>query len=206
MCGAAPVRIELAGLTEELGRLDDISAESSRDVLLSVVRRPQLRIIVERFPYDDTRFVYLFAVPTLGVVGRVHDDALELEPSEPYLLPFELARLVGLRTSSRPRNSSCPKEVPLADLEATMHARFPCGWLSWRVDSCWVDREDARHSSELIVADAGPAGSVRIERNPERPDTVSMCALTSREIWTDILGLFPFSAASRVDRSSGGTV
>lgn len=198
------------------------SRDDPRTAMLAVIARPQLRLLVERAAAGVTTRRRIWAVPELGVVGCPRDDdTIELEPSEPILLPFAVAQFVDLGSRPRVGRGVGPGEIAVAAL-ARAGAAFDAGdvggagaslrdgglddaWierllevlrerpLAWRVTSCWADERDVLHDGELTVFDGGLAGYVRATRRDGPPPRIELDAMTSREAWRRLVRLFPFA-------------
>ena len=188
--GHPELRRELAGL-EAAGLVVGGAVAPAVAELVDVLRRPQLRVVVEVVRAGVTVQHGVWATPGLAVVGRsVADDVVEYTVADPVSLPFALAALVGLGRAPA-RSPRGPLTVAVAAFDAAaalvqegrledaagVVRRSGAGeadaaavvevaaarQLWWRAGSRWMDGGGALHDRALAVVDAGPFGLWRAD-------------------------------------------
>jgi hypothetical protein len=188
-----------------------------------VVAAPALHLVVERFAAEAPDVHQIWATPARAAVGAIaDDDRIALQPLETVMIPYELARIVGLGPRPRPATRD-PIVVAARTLEAaeaaaadsercrrlltddgTNHdeadvvAALMAGRrLSWRVTSMWASSPTDVASSTLVVIDGGDAG-LWISDVDGEDETASVTLHPSRpsQVWQQLLALLPRSQAS----------
>lgn len=200
--------LESAGIVRE-GRIEGFPAR-----LLAVVAGPKLRVSVESFVGRATVLEQAWATEREGVWGvAAADGTIELTPVEPGLIPWAVARAVGLGPRERPDGPplSVPAELlgaaaeqlaegdvaaAAAELEPETRERLLAllreRRISWRATSVWSDLEGERHVSSVAVLDAGVEGLWLTRHEGEPPDTiVHLEPAAPSTVWDRVLALMP---------------
>jgi hypothetical protein len=189
---------------------------------LDTVADPGLRIVVRVFTAARPLHHSIWATPRVAVVGEPTDDGrIELSSTEPVLIPFTIARIVGLRRRPVPPGRSMirmPASVytsiqdrvgssagldgrnpqGIASPEATLEAILRQRLMSWRATSAWRDETGQRVTVNVNVTDAGEAGfwRARVEE-PESPDPMLLVEPSAaRDVWAGLTGLLPRRSAA----------
>jgi hypothetical protein len=188
-----------------------------------VIAAPALHLVVERFAAEAPDVHQIWATPARAAVGAIaDDDRIVVHPLETVMIPYELARIVGLGPRPRPATTDPivvaasvleAAEGAAADLkrcrrlltdagaeqdEAAIVAALMAGRrLSWRVTSMWASSPTYVVSSTLLVVDGGEGGLWISEVDGE-DETPSVTLQPSRpsEVWEELLRLLPRSQAS----------
>ena len=207
---------------EEAGALIDGRLVNWVDELVTVVAAPQLRILIETFVADEVVGHHAWATPSHGVLGTPEiEGGRWLSPIEPLLLPWAIARAVGLG-----RRPPSPVEGPLmlpASLLSNAHDWLAsgnreraeevlravagltdtdrraildlCWWrrISWRATSLWASGEHEREVRTLTVVDGGDAGLWLSSLDDERASdpVVTLDPVRPSQVWQEILRLLP---------------
>jgi hypothetical protein len=208
---AAIERLERAGIVQE-GRVEGYPAR-----LLAIVAAPKLRIGVETFVAGAPRLEQAWATEREGVLGSVAPDGeIELSPVEPALIPWAIARWVGLgpREQAHADALALPAEALGAaadhlasgdrdaaaealedvdpDTRATVLDVLPERRLSWRATSAWTGEDGEQRVSSTAVLDAGTEGLWLTRHEGEPPaDTVHLEPVPPSTVWDRIVGLMP---------------
>jgi hypothetical protein len=144
-----------------------------------------------------------------GVWGVVAADGMiELTPIEPGLIPWAVARAVGLGPRDKPDSPAlqAPAQVlgaaaeggaaeALSELEPEVRERLLAilreRRLSWRATSVWSDSEE-QHVTSVAVLDAGVEGLWLTRHEGEPPDTiVHLEPVAPSEVWERVVSLMP---------------
>jgi EspG family len=214
---AEPASRAVLATLEEAGLVVDGRIEGFPARLLAVVAAPKLRVTVEMFVGVDTRVEQAWATEREGVMGTVAADGqIELSPVEPALLPWAIAREVGLgprrmpergaiavpaealglaadRLAERDRDGA---ESALADLDGesaeTLLALLTERRLSWRASSAWTELGGDRRVESVAVLDAGVEGLwlTRHEGDPDSP-TIHLEPVPPSVVWDRVVDLMP---------------
>jgi EspG family len=203
----------LAALTalEEAGVVSDGRIEGFPARLLAVVAAPKLRVTVESFFGLETRVEQAWATEREGVLGTVAADGqIELTPVEPALIPWAVARAVGLGPRELPGGGplSVPAETlgtaaellaagdregaatALGDSSERVLELLTERRLSWRASSAWTGPDGERHLESVAVLDAGAAG-LWLSRHEGEPPIVHLEPVRPSAVWDRIVGLMP---------------
>lgn len=189
--------------------------------LAEVVAAPGLRIVVEVSAGDAVVVHQLWATPRRAVVSTpIDDQIIELRGLETAMLPFELARIVGLGPRPVPTD---PASITLAatalaaaiealETHGREHARqilvehgssahhadlvadiCTCRHTTWRVTSVWKPTPDSQTTRALTVVDAGDAGLWLSEPDDPRDTgtSVTLTATRPSRAWRQLLDLLP---------------
>lgn len=190
------------------GRIEGFPAR-----LLSVVAAPKLRVSVESFVAAAPVVEQAWATEREAVWGVVASDGMiELTPIEPGLIPWAVARAVGLGPRDKPDSPAlrAPAQVlgaaaerladgeaaeALAELEPEVRERLLAVLrerrLSWRATSAWSDEEE-QHVASVAVLDAGVEGLWLTRHEGEPPDTiVHLEPVAPSEVWERVVSLMP---------------
>jgi hypothetical protein len=208
-------RAVLAALEEDGivrdGRIDGFPAR-----LLAVVAAPKLRVTVETFVGSEPRVEQAWATEREGVLGAVAGDGrIELTPVEPTLIPWAVARAVGLGPRERPEGGpiavpaealgSAAERLATGDREAAEAAVSALDGadaerlvrllaerrLSWRATSAWTDAGGERRLESVAVLDAGVEG-LWLTRHDD--DTAHLEPVPPSVVWARIEALMPAGA------------
>jgi hypothetical protein len=201
---AALAALEEAGVVSD-GRIEGFPAR-----LLAVVAAPKLRVTVESFFGLEARVEQAWATEREGVLGTVAGDGqIELSPVEPTLIPWAVARAVGLGPRELPGGG--PLTVPAEELGTAAEllaagdregAATALGGfegvlevlterrLSWRASSAWTAGDGERHLESVAVLDAGAAG-LWLTRHEGEPPIVHLEPVRPSAVWDRIVGLMP---------------
>jgi EspG family len=191
------------------GRIEGFPAR-----LLAVVAAPKLRVTVESFVGAATVLEQAWATEREGVWGlAAPDGTIELSPVEPGLIPWAIARAVGLGPRAQPDGP--PLRVPAVLLGAAAEQLADGGAaaaleeldpdererllallrerrLSWRASSVWSDRPDSQRISSVAVLDAGVEGLWLTRHEGEPPDTVvHLEPAAPSAVWDRVVALMP---------------
>ena len=188
--------------------------------LVAVVAAPKLRITVERFVGRETIVEQAWATEREGVLGAVcADGQIELSAVEPSLLPWAIARAVGLGPRERAavarsltieadafggaavRAATAPQDADalLRDgtrLDAAERAAVLAALVgrrsSWRATSVWTDARGERRLSSVAVLDGGEGGLWLTGHEGEGADAV-VCLepVAPSVVWRRIEDLMP---------------
>jgi hypothetical protein len=192
----------------------------------SVLAAPGLHVVVERHGTEAVVIDQLWATPDHAVIAEAADAGhVELSPLQTALIPYELARLVGLALRPEPP-SLHPVTVPAAaltaaeeavgsgDLDGARQALTDVGVadgdadtvadllagrrLSWRITSVWRSSPDDVVASMLVVVDGGAAGLWLSDAADigDLRTTVTLSPTRPNEVWKRLLGLLPASTAT----------
>ena len=184
-------RLTEAGLVKD-GVLDPDLAN-----LVTVVARPQLRMMLERVTPGGLAAYGVFATPESAVVAvpvEGDEPAVDYAAMEPAALPLTLFGLaqVGRRPVPRREGQVTLRQADLdaagqaaeardvAGLEAALtRAGLEDPWRaafarlllerqgSWRLSGGWADAEGNKHLGSLTVVDGGKAGLWRVRLPPD---------------------------------------
>jgi hypothetical protein len=209
--------LEQAGIVLD-GRLEGYVAQ-----LMAVIGEPDLRLVIERFTTDDPRPGPFAAVrDDAGVWAETtRDGTTEFTPIEPSLVPWAVARAVGL--GPRQENEFDGRlELPAASLQLALD-RLGKGdveradgelmrttsldaterdvlckllvdrRLSWRAFSVWHDAAGEPQVVSVAVLDGGDSGFwLSSHEPPGADDAVVVLEPTSAgEVWERIVALVP---------------
>jgi hypothetical protein len=208
---AAVESLECAGVVAD-GRVQGYPAR-----LLAVVAAPKLRITIEKFAAGEPVVEQAWATEREGVLGVVTADGrVELTPVEPSLLPWAIARAVGLGPRERPHEDELVVEAEALglaaealaagdeDAAAAALASFDPGVrevlpavlrerrLSWTATSSWAAADGEPRLSSVAVLDAGAEGLWLTRHEGEPPDTtVHLQPVPPSVVWERIVALMP---------------
>jgi len=213
---------------ECLAALEEARVASERQLsgwvaeLVAVVVAPQLRIAVETFVAERVVTHSIWATPRHGVLGSPGPDgALELSPVEPVLIPWALARAVGLGarpTPARTTNFVLPARVldqayTLLDSgDRTAAAELVTGdgqlasddaetlldllsrrRMSWRASSRWALSETDEQFRSLDVLDGGGSGLwfSSVDDHEAADPLLTLQPTRPGQVWRRLVGLMP---------------
>jgi ESAT-6 protein secretion system EspG family protein len=190
------LREDVARLTEA-GLVKDGTLDPALANLVSVVARPQLRLMLERVTDQGLSAYAVWATPKTAVLAvPVPDEpeAADYAALEPMALPLTLFGLAGMSRRPVPRREGSI-EIQMGDLDAANkagEARDAAGvdaalqkagidepWRaalarmileregSWRLSGGWADAKGQKHLGSLTIVDAGKAGLWRVEAPPD---------------------------------------
>jgi len=226
-----PERRETVGALERAGIAADGRVGGYPSALLAVVAEPKLTLIVERFVTERTVLERAWSTELHAVwAAAAGDGAIELTPVEPTLLPWAIARAVGLGPrASAPLDTriSLPssaldqayEELAVGHREAAesvleqraeLDAPERRAFLdllrdrrsSWRASSRWRDEEHGEQVSEVAVIDGGRSGLWLREYDEDAIDpTVRLTPIPPSVAWKRIVALMP--APARAGEGAG---
>ncbi len=210
----------MAGL-ERAGIVADGGVRGYPARLLAIVAAPKLRVTVETFVAGEPVIEQAWATEREGVLGAVVDGGeIELTPVEPSLLPWAIARSVGL--GPREQRHEAPIAVPAAalgraaeavaahDAGAAAAALEGCGAgvsdtlltvlrerrSSWTATSAWTGEDGEQHVSSVAVLDGGAEGLWLSRHEGEAPDAiVHLEPVAPSVVWERIVALMPHPGA-----------
>jgi len=208
---ASLAELESAGIVRD-GKLEGFPAR-----LLGVVAAPKLRIAVESFAGAETVLEQGWATEREGVWGSVASDGqLELAPIEPGLIPWAVARAVGLGPRETPEGpalavtaealGTAVGEVAEGDAERSQEALAELDpearerllallrgrRVSWRATSTWTGQDGVQRLTSVAVLDAGAEGLWLSHHEGETPDTiVHLEPAAPSAVWDRVIGLMP---------------
>ena len=208
---ASLAALENAGIVRD-GRLEGFPAR-----LLGVVAAPKLRMAVESFVGAAPVLEQAWATEREGVWGAVASDGdIELAPIEPGLIPWAVARAVGLGPRQTPEGPAlqAPAEAlgaatlaigegdadgareALTVLEPAAVERLLAllreRRVSWRATSTWKGHDGAPRLSSVAVLDAGSEGLWLSRHEGESPDTiVHLEPAAPSAVWDRVVALMP---------------
>jgi hypothetical protein len=208
---AAVARLERAGIVAG-GKVQGYPAR-----LLAVVAAPKLRVTIEKFVAGEPVVEQAWATEREGVLGAVtREGRIELTPVEPSLLPWAIARAVGLgpREHGEREPISVPAEVlglaaealwsgdgeaaaaAVADCEPAAGARLlellRERRLSWTATSKWTDEGGEEHLTSVAVVDGGAEGLWLSSHEGEPPDAVvRLEPVRPSAVWERVVALMP---------------
>lgn len=213
----AVAQLERAGIAEN-GVIGGYPAR-----LLQVILAPVLRVVVERFAGGGTQRDVAAATDEAGVWGesRAHGRT-EFTPIEPSLIPWAVARTVGLGPRERAAWDG-PIELSASALEtalsflaageperadeelaastsldddgrAVLVALLVQRRLSWRTVSVWEDGAGEQHMSSIAVVDGGDGGLWFSEHlHTDRDDpTIRLRPADPSDVWDQIVASTSF--------------
>jgi hypothetical protein len=200
-----------AGIIQD-GRITGFPAR-----LLAVVAAPKLRVTVESFVGLQTVVEQGWATEREGVWGAVAGDGqVELAPIEPSLIPWAIARAVGLGPREQPARG--PVVIPAEPL-GIANERLAAGdgegaaaaletlsgedrdallallrerRISWRASSVWTGADGEPRVGSVAVLDAGVEGLWLTRHDGEEPDTiVHLEPVPPSAVWDRLTALMP---------------
>jgi hypothetical protein len=208
---AAVAALERAGIVAD-GAVQGYPAR-----LLAIVAAPKLRVTVETFVAGEPVIEQAWATEREGVLGAVVGDGeIELAPVEPSLLPWAIARSVGL--GPREQVHEAPIAVPAevlgraadavaaGDADAAAAALEGCApevaetllavlrerRSSWTATSAWMGEDGEQRVSSVAVLDGGAEGLWLSRHEGEAPDTVvHLDPVAPSVVWERIVALMP---------------
>jgi hypothetical protein len=204
----APTTQEAVASLEAAGILEDGRPTGYPARLLAIVTAPKLRIAVESYFAGGPRLDQAWATEREGVLGSVTaDGTIELTPVEPSLLPWAIARWVGLgpreHGERRPitvgaeafgiagdaveRGDEEAARAALDGLDERVLAVLRERRLSWRATSAWSDAR-GEHVSSVAVLDAATEGLWLTHHDG---DDVHLEPVPPSRVWEAIDGLMP---------------
>ncbi len=185
---------------------------------------------MERFYNDEPQCCFATVTGDIGVwVEPTSEGANEYTPIEPELIPWQVARSVGLGPRPRSRRSD-PLEFRAATLDAALAeiakqdlkaAAAELGTdpglddtardmlmellllrrLSWRAVSLWKDDGGEKQAAGVSAIDGGDAGLWLT--NHTSADTkqavIMLTPVESSDIWDRIVGLVPYPVGSNAE-------
>lgn len=199
--------LEDAGIAQD-GRIEGFPAR-----LLGVVAAPKLRVTVESFVGAAPVVEQGWATEREGVWGTVASDGqIELAPIEPGVMPWAVARAVGLGPRDLPAGG--PLRLPaealgraanrladrdeagageaLAELEPADRERLLAllreRRISWRASSAWTGQDGERRLASVAVLDAGVQG-LWLTRHEDT--IVNLDPVRPSAVWDRVVGLMP---------------
>lgn len=206
---------------EQAGALENGQPSGYPADLLALVAAPKLRVIVEKFVVERTVIDYAWATERQAVWGEGKgEDAVELTPVEPGLIPWAIARSVGLGPRPRPRldrpltlrasaldeafnrlfaEGSDAAEEALARTQLTADERQAFlelllgRRLSWRASSCPAEPGSLEEELAWVaVIDGGEGGLWLSEHGGSEHDpTVTLEPISPGAAWERIVELMP---------------
>ncbi len=212
--------LERAGIVEN-GRLVGYPAR-----IVSVLLNPEIRVLVERFAAKQTVRDFAAVAGGSGVWGeRLQDGGQEMTPIEPELIPWQVARSVGLgpradHTVDAPITVSVEafqqaldrfadgdqagalELLELSALEPTQAAALTQliydRRLSWRAFSILYGEGEPSVISGVAVIDGGDSGLwfSEHEDGENGAATIRLTPARPSEVWDRILALIPQPVAT----------
>lgn len=197
--------------------------------LVAVVVAPQLRIAIETFAAERVVTHSVWATPEHGVLGSPGiDGSVELSPVEPMLIPWAIARAVGLGARPAPARAT-PFLLPARVLDQS-YALLDAGdrtaaatllatdagldggetdmllellrrrRMSWRASSRWAVREGEEQFRSVDVLDGGGSGLwfSSVDDHEAADPMVTLQPTRPGEVWRRIVRLMP----GRTDRAA----
>jgi hypothetical protein len=208
---AAVESLESAGIVRD-GRVSGYPAR-----LLAIVAAPKLRVTIEKFVAGAPVVEQAWATEREGVLGEVtRDGRIELTPVEPSLLPWAIARSVGLgpramvhsepivvgaealgaaadavasgdEAGARAALDGCEPHV-VATLPKLLAERR----LSWTATSTWTGSDGEQRLTSVAVVDGGVEGLWLSRHEGEPPDTlIHLEPVKPSVVWDRIVDLMP---------------
>lgn len=190
--------------------------------LVAVVVAPQLRVAIETFVAERVLTHSLWATPRHGVLGSpAPDGGVELSPVEPVMIPWAIARAVGLGARPTPARTTdfvLPARVldeaytllDAGDRTAAAALLTADGGLdggetdtlldllsrrrmSWRASSRWAITEDDEQFRSVDVLDGGGAGLwfSSVADHEAADPLVTLQPTRPGQVWRRIVGLMP---------------
>lgn len=226
---STPVSVKAVAELERAGIAEDgvIGGYAAR--ILAVVLDPELRLIVERFAAIETQRDIAARRGAFGVWGESRPNgATEFTPVEPDLIPWAVARAVGLGPRERPalarelelRASAftaalgqlAQGDVPgagrvleqdggLDEIQrAALLELLAQRRLSWRAFSLWTDTDGLEQTAAVAVVDGGDSG-LWLSQHLDAESADPFIRLTPTEpsvVWEGIVSLVPSPASITV--------
>ncbi len=192
-------------------------------MLLRVVLQPELRLLLERFASDEPLREFAYVAGGVGVWGEAKAGASsEFTPIEPELIPWQVARSVGLGPRPRSRRLE-PLEFRALTLDGAL-AHIAAGdldaaaaklgadpgiddtgrnvlmellllrRLSWRAVSMWTTEDGEKHAEGVAAIDGGDAGLWLSDRTSDATDkaVIRLEPTESSVVWDRIVNLVPY--------------
>ena len=215
------VRVEL----ERAGIVEDGAVTGYPARLLSVVLQPELRLMLERFAAETPIRDFAAVSGSIGVWGEGRSGgATEFTPIEPELIPWAVARAVGLgprklsavsgpiefRAATLEDALTCAAQgdiegaanvlatddgLPSEKRDALLHVLLQRR-LSWRAVSVWTGSNGEKAAAGVAAIDGGDAGLWLSSRSDDSAEaTVRLQSVESSVVWDRIVALVPFPVA-----------